>query len=284
MTVYVLLSTIDGGLSAAAQVLLPPADGVRYVVCWQQTHPSADNDPAVCEAERLLLSRSDVRLSTMEGRGLCRSRNRAIATALEWQSDPLDDDIFVIADDDERFLPDAFVRLREIYTRHPRLDSALMRLRSSSDGSYFKAYPDAWVDYRHRPRSYYPASWEITFRSRVCQLGIRFDERFGLGAEALCAGEEDVLLETLVRHGLNIYIVPVDLGTTDPVTTGSRVLDVKVLRSKGAVYGYTRPLWRAFLRSYREAVALSIRHHASPFRLFNELWYGVKYIRLCPTS
>ena len=218
-------------------------------------------------------------MTTLEGRGLSRNRNHAIEIALQHLNNPLEDAIFVIADDDERLLPEAFSRLRAAYQRYPRMDAALWRLRNVTDGSYFKNYPSSVVAYGRHPRSYYPCSWEMTFRTRVWQMGLRFDERFGLGAEFLCSGEEDVLLTDMKRKGLNILIIPEDIGCTNPVTTGDRKLDSKVLRSKGALYGYRHSLFRAFMRSVREALSLSFRNHANPLRLFMRIWEGVTYIR-----
>ena len=269
--IFVLVCTLDDGIHKVPQVLLPPQDGVRYVVSWQQTH-THDAPPAD-------LLREDVIMTTLEGRGLSRNRNHAMETAMSLVVDMLEDIVFILADDDERFYSDSFTKIRSFYNQHPKLDAALMRLRSNYDGSYFKSYPQSLMRYGHHPRSYYPASLELTFRSRVWAMNIRFDERFGLGSELLCAGEEDIFLTDMLRKGLLIYIFPEDIASTDPVTTGTYVLDSKVLRSKGAVYGYQRTLASAFLRSWREALSLGCKHRVAPWRLFRELWFGVKYIR-----
>lgn len=227
----------------------------------------------------MLRGRGDVTLTKMEGRGLSRNRNHAIATMLGLLKHPLEDAICVIADDDERLMPEAFERLHAIYERYPKMDGALMRLRSRTDGEYFKPYPKELTLYGHHPRSYYVCSWEMTFRARVWQAGIRFDERFGLGAEELCAGEEDVLLTDMLRKGLKVLIVPDDIGYTDPLTTGTRVLDERVLRSKGALYGYQHSLLEAVVRSMREALGIGVRQKVNPWHVMKELMYGINYIR-----
>lgn len=270
--IFVLVCTIDDGILRVPQVLLPAEDGVRYVVSWQQTTPAATAAPGA-------LMRDDVTLTTLSGRGLCRNRNHAMEVAMSQLADPLEDVVFVLADDDERVDAEAFAKIRALYGNHPRLDGALMRMRSSADGTYFKAYPPKMVRYGQHPRSYYPASVEMTFRSRVWAMGVRFDERFGLGSAELCAGEEDVWLTDMLRRGLRVYVVPEDLCSTNPVTTGSRAMEAKVLRSKGAVYGYRHGWPRAFLRSLREALSLAVRQRASFFFIFRNIWYGVKYIR-----
>ena len=281
MTIYVLISTIDAGLQFVPDILLPEAEGVMYVVSWQQTKDVSMLSPETRRAKDVLQGRQDVTLTTLNGKGLCRNRNHAVSTVLSLLSDPLEDSVCLIADDDERLLPDTFERLRTTYARYPKMDGALMRLRSITDGEYFKHYPTAMTIYGHHPRSYYPCSCEMSFRTRVWQAGLRFDERFGLGAEELCAGEEDILLTDMQRKGLRVLIVPEDIGLTNPATTGAKVLDKRVLRSKGAVYGYQGNYLRAFLRSMREAFGIGLRHHTSPLRVFRELWRGVKYIRRC---
>ena len=272
---FVLISTLDEGIRGVPEVLLPHEEGVHYVVVWQHSPQHAASRLGIDEMKE----RVDVTLVEMEGVGLSRSRNKAMEVAVGLLSNPLEDAVMLVADDDERLLPDAFERIRSAYESRPKLDAALFRLRSSIDHTYFKAYPSEAVSYRRRPRYYYPCSCELTLRCRVWQTSVRFDERFGLGAAYLCAGEEDVLLTDIERRGLHVLIVPADIAETDPLTTGSRVLEARVLRSKGGVYAYQLSLPLAFLRSWREALSLAVRHRSNPWRLFREIWSGVKYIR-----
>lgn len=273
--IYVLVSTIDDGILRVPGVLLPPVEGVRYVVSWQQTSTTAA-DPSELPEE---LNRPDVTVTTMEGRGLCRNRNHAMQVAASLMSEPLEDAIFVIADDDEILEPDAFQLIREVYSHFPKLDIALMQVANRADRIPLKKYPMKPIIYKKRPRQYYPSSVEMTFHSRVYLMGLRFDERFGLGSERLSCGEEDVFLSDAESRGLCIMIYPRGLCRTARYTTGSRVLDVKVLRSKGAVYGYRHSLLWAFFRSWREAISLAIRNRRAPLPIFRNIWYGVKYIR-----
>ena len=119
----------------------------------------------------------------------------------------------------------------------------------------------------------------MTFRPRVYQAGIRFDTLFGLGAEKLSCGEEDIFLADMMAKGLRVVIAPVEIGYTRPCNTGMLTSDTKVLRSRGAVYGYTRSLPGAFLRTLREAASLSLRMKTNFFQIFEKIWYGVKYVR-----
>ncbi len=266
------------------QVMLPEEEEVKYVVVWQRSfkvemlkHSEEDGLNFETLKDSFVAQRGDVVVEPMEGKGLCRSRNRGIEVAMSLLSDRLEDAVFVIADDDERLEPGVFQQLRKIYQENSKLDVALLRVRTAE--GWLKRYPAVRTDFRKRERWYYPSSVEMTFRSRVAVMGLRFDERFGLGSERLCAGEEEVFLGKAVKKGLRVQMVPEVLASTSVQTTGRRVLDVKVLRSKGAVYGVQLPLWRALLRSLREAVSLAVRNKTNMMPIFRNIWYGVKYIR-----
>lgn len=274
MKLIVLISTIDEGILGVPDVLRPKEAEVLYVVSWQRNVLDKEYDDVV----NALRCRDDVKLSPMEGRGLCRNRNHAMEVAMSLLDDELEEAVFIIADDDERIDAGAFDRIREFYGRYPKLDVALWRMNDSEQRAQ-KRYPSVLTDYRLRPRYYYPSSVEMTFRSRVYVSGLRFDERFGLGSPALSSGEEEVFLTAALRRGLRVYIVPDVLCSTPMSTTGSRVMDEKVLRSKGAVYGYQYLLAGAFLRALREAIGIGLRQRVNPFGIFGQIWSGVNYIR-----
>lgn len=279
MQIFVLLSTIDNGICRTPNVLCPAEDGVTYVVVWQQTKAKEALGTSWTIATRILAQRRDVILEEMSGRGLCRSRNRAMEIAIEALDDPLEDAIFVLADDDERFDSKAFDNIRAVYEQYERLDFALLRMRSNADGRYLKRYPKEAVSYRRRPAYYYPSSLEMTFRSRLFHSGLRFDERFGLGSEHLCGGEEEIFLFEAQRKGLNGLIVPKDICRTEATTTGS-TLTPALLRTKGAVFAYQLSRPKAWLRCWREAISLGIRRKESPLKLFRILIEGAKLIHL----
>lgn len=275
MKIFVLISTIDRRVLRIPDTIMMSEPDVYYVVVWQHSHDVEMEDIDITP----LQIRKDVTLVTIPGKGLSHSRNIAMKTAADMLADAYEDAVFVIADDDVRFKSNAFGLINSFYLQHTEVDMALMRMRSIMDRHYFKKYPNELIDFRKRPRSYYPASWEMTFRVGVYRAGIRFDTRFGLGAEKLCAGEEDIFIADALEAHLRIAVAPIDIGYTRPLTTGHRTFDTKVLRSRGAVYGYTRSLPGAFIRSVREALSLSIRQRTRFIPLFRKIWYGVKYIR-----
>ena len=91
------------------KVMLPEEEEVKYVVVWQRSfkvemlkHSEEDGLNFETLKDSFVAQRGDVVVEPMEGKGLCRSRNRGIEVAMSLLSDRLEDAVFVIADDDER--------------------------------------------------------------------------------------------------------------------------------------------------------------------------------------
>lgn len=267
MNLFVLISTIDEGIERVPRMLLHPCNNVYYVVAWERTTST------VTDQEPEALQRSDVRCIVMEGKGLCRSRNRCMDEAWTWQKRlglVAAETVWLLSDDDEVYKADAPKKILDFFASNPETDVALWRLRDH-DGGRLKRYPFGLTHYANHPRWYYPSSCEMTMRSTVYETEVRFDERFGLGSDELCAGEEEVWLYDVYKTGCRIEIVPETIAATEANTTGRDVLNVKVLRSKGAVYA--RTMWRgmAYLRAVHEAFSLN-RHYGAP------IWSTLKTI------
>lgn len=266
-TLTVMICTVGtDGMERAAKVLLPPERGVDYVVSVQDTE--ADLAPAMPEA----LRRPDVTVSGLPGRGLSRNRNHALELARG--------ELLLVADDDERLLPDTLREVRRLMGEHSNVDIALFRF-SGPDGAWPKHYPAAPADYAEAERrGYYASSWEMALRRRVKDIGLRFNELFGLGSPALCAGEEAVLLADAMRLGLRIRLFPLKVGTTDLHTTGTRFLQSpQVQRTKGATFQYCYGTARALWLCLREAAHYALRGQASPWPILRHMFSGLSYAR-----
>lgn len=266
-TLTVMICTMGAdGLQRAAQVVMPPERGIDYVVSVQDTE--AGHTPALPEA----LRRSDVTVSFLPGRGLSRNRNHALELARG--------ELLLVADDDECLLPDALREARRLMGEHANVDIALFRF-SGPDGTWPKAYPNVPSDYAGAVRrGYYASSWEMMLRRRVKDIGVRFNELFGLGAPLLCAGEEDVLLTDAKRLGLRIRLFPLKVGTTDLHTTGTRFLQEPAMqRTKGATFQYCYGTATALWLCLREAAHYALRRQASPWPLLRQMFSGINYAR-----
>ena len=218
LTIQFLISTLGERIAQAAKVLLPPMEGVSYVVVWQRNGIGSDALPAE------LKEREDVSIVEDNGKGLARSRNIALENATA--------DLLVITDDDNRYDTAAIELIRNAFEKHPT--AGLIQFQAlSMEGKPLRNHPAFPYAYETRPRGTYFCSVELVMR-RKANLP-RFDERFGLGAELGC-GEEEVFVHEAVKRGVKMIYVPQPLVRTDGATTGGRFLtDAAVQRAKGAV-------------------------------------------------
>lgn len=213
----VLICTFgEAGIRRIAEASHPRIPGVEYIVSWQL----GDSDGNIPEG----LQRDDFRILLSDTRGLSRNRNIALDAA----SAP----ICLIADDDLSYDPDAFRNIIEVFKADPQLDIAAFRY-SGGDG---KHYPDHEFDLRLPPKGYYVSSIELAFRREsVMASGIRFDLRFGIGAQ-FPSGEENIWLHQLLQAGLKGKFFPITIANHEALTTGSRLgADPEFIRTKGAV-------------------------------------------------
>lgn len=254
MTIGILISTIDSGIDKVPQVLMQPIENVRYIVSMQYTDSLwLDRIPAV------LRERTDVTLTFIEGRGLSRNRNNAIAHA--------DTDICVIADDDCRYSPLFIQRIADAYATHPEADIIHFQALNSLTDEPLHPYPAPYV-----------CSVELTFRNTdTFRLGtLRFDERFGLGSPRLCAGEEQVFIADAQRLGMQVLYLPHAIVKTPGGTTGEHFLhNPKLQLTKGAtfrhVYGTPNAVWR----SIKEAGWYLVHKHANPLPILTNMLKGI---------
>lgn len=287
-TLHLLVCTLDERIASVPQMLLPPQEGVRWVVSMQYT-----DERFLQQIPAVLQERSDVHLLTLPGKGLSRNRNHALAFMRQSLSGglPLSGSIgnnnraalgcnCLISDDDVRYTLPQLQALRQCLADNPQVDVALFGM-TAPDGTPLKPYPTRSMTYREAMavRGYYPTSMEIVLGARAIER-LHFDERFGLGSPALPCGEEEVLLCDALREGLEVRFFPVVIGQTDPATTGLRFLsDPAVQRAKGAVFAYTLPRARAYYKMAKEALHHLLYSRANPFPLLRHMQEGALKMR-----
>ena len=260
LTIDILISTINQRIHHVPQLLMSPLSGVRYIV----SHQTDGNYPA----PQILHDRQDVEIFTMNGRGLSRNRNNAIAHATA--------DIIVIADDDNRYTHQHVLNITQAYTAHPEADIICFCATDYNDNP-LKRYPQGTLPYtKALKQGYYPSSIELTMRRTSVQGKIAFNTAFGLGAPQLCAGEEDVFMTDAMRMGLTCLFVNSPIVSTSPITTGSTLLTNPQLQiTKGATFRYCYGLMPALWRAVKEAAYHALRHHANPFTIFHNMLKGI---------
>lgn len=268
MTLDILICTIDHGIFSVPGVLLQPKEGVCYIVSMQYT-----DEKYLDDIPPELKNRDDVRVITLQGRGLTRNRNNALDASTA--------DIVLIADDDERILPESIEIIRRAYEEHPEVDIALFKLNDIEDRP-FKTYPDTdscLTYFDACEQGYYPSSLEITMRGKVVGQGLRFNEHFGIGGQFAC-GEEDILLCDAERMDLSVAFFPEVIAQTIAGSTGTKFLtNIGVQRAKGAVFRYCYGKWGALWRITKETVYYLIHKGKNPFPLFHHMYQGIRQVK-----
>lgn len=215
------------GIERVATVLLPPQPGVRYVVSWQR-HENAPIPTA--------LLRPDVEIHRFDGVGLSNNRNNAL--------DHCTADVILIADDDLTYLPGAFDEILRVFRENPGLDFATFR--SEKDGN--PEFPQSETCLGNRlPKGYYVTSFEMALR-RSSAGNLRMCPELGLGAPRYQGGEDEMMLHTAIKRGLDCRFFPLTICRHPHPSTGTKltVTDGN-LRGSGAVIALMNP-WSAPLR------------------------------------
>lgn len=264
LTLDILISTIDDGIRKVPHMLLPFCEGVTYVVSMQYTDERHLND-----IPNELQQRADVRMTTLQGKGLSRNRNHAIHAAKA--------DVLLIADDDVQFDADGIAQLRRAYSEHPNFDVLLCQLHNT-EGQPLKFYPQTAIAYNEaRRQGYYPSSCDISMRRCAVVDKLSFDEHFGLGTDTFGCGEEDIWLHDAVEMGLRVEYMPIRIGQTPAATTGTRFLtDVSVQRAKGAVFAHCYGRCEALWRITKEALHYFVYKRVNPLPLLFHMWQGMQ--------
>lgn len=260
MTLEVLVCTIDNGINNIDRLILAPIEGVSYLISWQH---SADFTPTDVPEP---LQRNDIKIVTLQGRGLSRNRNNAIRHASA--------DICLIADDDCAYQQSYFTNIIDTFHNDAALDLATFRMKSSYENKF---YPDYSFNLNTFAKGYYVTSFEIAFRRTSIQHKLWFNELFGLGAPTLQSGEENLFIHDAVTMGLNCHYFPIVIVEHDhPTTSSTRVDNHGVIMAEGAyigiVYPCTAPL-RLILKAYR----LNKANHLGVFTNLRLLIAGITY-------
>lgn len=255
-TLDILICTIGTGVENIPGMVLPERQGVRYVISVQHTGPASE-----VQIPQGLSSRSDVTIGFLPGKGLSRNRNNAISMATA--------DVCLIADDDSRYLPEHIDTILDSWMQNPDADIITFQAETY-EGTPLHRYPAPYV-----------CSLEMTFkRDSITTHNLRFDERFGLGSQFLCAGEEEVFMYDARREGLTIRYIPKPIVRTAADTTGTRFLaDPKVQVTKGATFRYIYGTGNAIWRSFKEAGWYLVHKGANPLPILFNMLRGIWILR-----
>ncbi|MBD5213449.1 MAG: glycosyltransferase family 2 protein [Bacteroidales bacterium] len=224
------------GIERVARMVLPPREGVRYIVSWQNSG-STPIPPA--------LQRADIDLLRTDTIGSSSNRNNAL--------DHSSGDIRLIVDDDLIFTADQLESVRSTFEANPELDVALFRY----DGPDAKQYPPVECKLPPVPKGYYITAFEMAIRNRGEAARLRYDERFGIHGTIFTIAEEEELLYRIIKARLDLRLFPITITTHPGLTTGNRPMDdPRALRARGVTISLFYPLtWplRIPLVAWRES-------------------------------
>jgi hypothetical protein len=248
------------GIERVAAMDLPRVDGVCYVVSWQK-HDGA----AVPEA----LLRDDVRVYRTESMSVAANRNNALEHCTA--------DIVLNGDDDLVYSRDGLLSVIETFERDSEVEFACFRFEFEGRG-LTKPYPQEVCDLRRMPKGLWFGTIEMAVRRSSHAGALRFDLRFGPGAEFLGGGEDEFYLMTARHSGYVCRFYPITIGEHPGKThVSQRIENAAIVRGFGAIiakeYGVT-----VLPRLVLKAVRLS-RSGQYPFwRAVVELTRGWWYV------
>ena len=265
MTIDILICSYNKGIVRMDDVLLPPQEGIHYIVSYQYS-----DERYLDLIPKLLLARTDVTIFKYKGQGLSVNRNLAIEKASA--------DLIMFADDDTHLSPNAFEEVRNVFEKYPDLDIAFFNA-STYTGKPLKKYPKEEMWLTGMPQGYTISAIEIAAKRECVQNRLRFDERFGLGTKFLTCGEEEIWMENAVKAGLKMRYFPIKTVETSTLLKKSLLyIDAGVQRSFGAVtyYKYGKKAWLICFNFALQAAKDGYCHFWPMMRHFAE---GIRYMK-----
>ncbi|MCM1310367.1 MAG: glycosyltransferase family 2 protein [Bacteroides sp.] len=210
------------GIERVARMMLPPIEGVRYVVSWQE-HQNAPIPPS--------LLRPDVEIHRFEGKGIASNRNNAIEHCRA--------DIILFADDDILYSKNQLLSIINSFEENPKVD--LLTFGSVHNSGCI--YPSELTNLKKKlPKGYFVSSFEIAFRRSTAGF-LRCCPELGLGSAELHGGEDEMFLRSAIRRDLNCRFFPITICEHPGASTGTKAhFTNKNLQACGCVIALTYPL------------------------------------------
>lgn len=145
--------------------------------------------------KNLISDVENVRVLNSYEKGLSKSRNLALQNA--------SCEIVLVSDDDVIYEQDFYRVILKAFNESPKADLITFKAKNF-DGEAYRNYPNA--NYKYSLKSIRGViSWEIAFNVKnINELGVSFDERFGLGSQFTTA-EEYIFAREVVEKGEQSY-------------------------------------------------------------------------------
>ena len=223
LSLQILISTINERFLNLKKTTAHRHPLVSYLIVHQ--HDNHRDSPEVLALKQTFAERADIRVLECEGKGLARSRNICL--------DHCKSDLALFGDDDIEYLNRFAEKILDIFNTEST-DIGCFTIKTPSGKSFKKYSASSFNIGRYSALSV--SSVEIAFRvDRIKQKAIRFDERFGLGAEYE-SSEEAIFLIDCLAAGLRADFFPVAIAVHGAQRTGSDWGNPAMVFSKGAAF------------------------------------------------
>jgi len=187
----VLISTYGSGILKLKNVIQDPLPGIRYTVIQQFNDESLKAKPS-------FLDREDIFVAHLPGKGVTKSRNKAIELSRG--------EIGLFADDDVRYKRRYFEKIIANFEKNKDLDIALFKIKTPEGEPEYKNY---FPHHKVITKAPSVGTIEIAFRIKsVQEANIFFDERFGAGNELLIGSDEKIFVQDCLQAGLRVEYFP----------------------------------------------------------------------------
>lgn len=252
------------GLKRVKQMLPSEREGVKYVVSWQ--FPGEKIIPED------LKKRKDVIVRFLEVPGVANNRNNAI--------DYCTGDIIMIADDDIIYVDDFDSIVREAFENNPTVDVGIFKVKLAKE----KIYPaeDCRIGVPF-PKHYYVNNMELALR-RKSLADLRYWPELGIGASCLKACEEEFLLISAIKRGLNCRFFNRTICSHPTPSTGDRA-EPGIMKAMGFIIYTLYPFSfsvRVPLKAYRLSKSGKTTFLKSLLPMISGILFAMKNLKRIP--
>ena len=254
---FVLISTINDRILNLKNIIQAYDEEIIYIVSHQINEELRDETKNYIDS---LNKRKDVLCSVLAGKGVAKNRNNTLQFI-----EPLS--ICLILDDDVQLCEDIFRTVIKSFEDNQSADFISFKILDL-EGNDYKSYPKEkqWHTFRTLTGV---GTTEMAFRSDfILDNNVRFDERFGPGADQYPLGEDFIFAMDLYYLKTKMLFLPIPIVKHPKASTGSS-LDKKVIFARGAVFARIFGRWSYILDIY-----FTLKHnkmYKNSFTLFGYL-------------
>ena len=229
--INILISTIDQRIQKIESIIQPYQDEIRYIISHQVTKQWDEKTDTIV---RMLKERRDVIYTMIREMGVARNRNNTLSYIKSSA-------ICLILDDDVSLCENALDNIMKAFQDNRDAEFISFKILDIDSGEDYKSYPKEKMEHSLRTLTSIGTT-EMAFRGNVIgKYGIRFDERFGPGAERYPIGEDFIFAMDLYRRGCRMLFVPIPIVRHPSMSTGRQMND-EIIFGRGAmfarVFGY----------------------------------------------